>query len=104
MMSKVLSMGRGVLVAAFLSLNLVVRGALGVPVAGSISLFFAGAVLALFATTSLGIFMATLARNMPQFGMLAVLALLPLQLLLGVPTPGQKLEERRVGQECGSTL
>ncbi|PZU63998.1 ABC transporter permease [Sphingobium sp.] len=93
MMSKVWSMGLVVLVAAFLSLNLVVRGALGVPVAGSITLFFVGAGLTLSATTSLGIFMATLARNMPQFGMLAVLALLPLQMLSGGTTPRESMPQ-----------
>ena len=41
----------------------------------------------LFATTSMGIFMATLARSMPQFGMLLVLVLLPLQMLSGGTTP-----------------
>ncbi|ALR22974.1 ABC transporter permease [Sphingobium baderi] len=93
MMSKVWSMGIVVLLAAFLSLNLVVRGALGVPVAGSMTLFFIGAALTLFATTSLGIFMATLARNMPQFGMLAVLALLPLQMLSGGTTPRESMPQ-----------
>jgi ABC-2 type transport system permease protein len=42
-----------------LSLNLVVRGVLGVPIEGSVPLFFAGAALHLFATTSMGIFLAT---------------------------------------------
>ncbi|WP_278986854.1 ABC transporter permease [Sphingobium yanoikuyae] len=93
MMSKVWSMGIVVLLAAFLSLNLVVRGALGVPVAGSMTLFFIGAALTLFATTSLGIFMATFARNMPQFGMLAVLALLPLQMLSGGTTPRESMPQ-----------
>ncbi|MCJ2185733.1 ABC transporter permease [Novosphingobium beihaiensis] len=91
MVSKVWSMGLVVLVAAFVSLNVVVRGSLGVPVAGSIPLFFAGAALVLFATTSLGIFMATIARNMPQFGMLTVLVLLPLQMLSGGTTPRESM-------------
>jgi ABC-2 type transport system permease protein len=91
MVSKVWSMGLVVLVAAFVSLNLVVRWSLGVPVAGSIPLFFAGAALVLFATTSIGIFMATIARNMPQFGMLTVLVLLPLQMLSGGTTPRESM-------------
>ncbi|MCG2842035.1 ABC transporter permease [Sandaracinobacter sp. RS1-74] len=93
MLSKVLSMGLVVLAAAFLSLNIVVRGALGVPIAGSLPLFFAGAALLLFATTSMGIFMATIARNMPQFGMLVVLVLLPLQMLSGGTTPRESMPE-----------
>jgi len=80
-----------VLVAAFLSLNLVVRGLLGVPVGGSLPLFFTGAALCLFATTSMGIFIATIARNMPQFGMLIVLILLPLQMLSGGMTPRESM-------------
>ena len=75
------------------SLNLVVRGALGVPIEGSQPLFLAGAALCLFATTSLGIFLATLARNMPQFGMLLVLVLLPLQLLSGAMTPRESMPQ-----------
>lgn len=51
----------------------------------------AGASLHLFATTSMGIFMATLARSMPQFGLLAVLVLLPLQLLSGGFTPRESM-------------
>ena len=93
MLSKVWSMGLVVLLAAFISLQLVVRGALGVPVAGSQLLFFASAALVLFATTSLGIFMATIARNMPQFGMLSVLVLLPLQMLSGGTTPRERMPE-----------
>ena len=91
MVAKVWSMGLVVLVASALSLNFVVRGALGVPVAGSLWLFFAGAALMLFATTSLGIFMATVARNMPQFGMLMVLTIMPLQMLSGGSTPYESM-------------
>ena len=93
MLSKVWSMGLVVLVAAFLSLTVIVQGFLGVPIAGSLTLFFAGAALVLFATTSMGIFMATIARNMPQFGMLAVLVLLPLQMLSGGSTPRESMPD-----------
>ncbi len=93
MVAKVWAMGLVVLVASALSLNFVVRGALGVPVAGSLWLFFAGAALMLFATTSLGIFMATIARNMPQFGMLMVLTIMPLQMLSGGSTPYESMPQ-----------
>lgn len=93
MLAKIWSMGLVVLVASVLSLNLVVRTWLGVPIAGSAPLFFAGAALMLFATTSLGIFMATVVRNMPQFGMLAVLTLLPLQMLSGGSTPYESMPQ-----------
>ena len=93
MLSKVWSMGLVVLVASALSVNVVVRGLIGVPIEGSLPLFFAGAALCLFATTSMGIFLATLARNMPQFGMLMMLTLLPLQLLSGGSTPRESMPE-----------
>ena len=93
MLSKVWSMGLVVLVASALSLGLVVRGILDVPAEGSVPLFFAGAALHLFATTSMGIFMATIARNMPQFGMLMVLTILPLQMLSGGATPRESMPE-----------
>ncbi|WP_412852136.1 ABC transporter permease [Ectothiorhodospira shaposhnikovii] len=93
MLAKIWSMGLVVLLAATASLFLVVRGLLGVPIQGSVSLFLLGAALHLFATTSMGIFMATLARNMPQFGMLMVLVLLPLQMLSGGITPRESMPE-----------
>lgn len=93
MLSKIWSMGLVVLAASALSLNLIVRGLIGVPIEGSLGLFFAGAALCLFATTSMGIFLATLARNMPQFGMLMVLILLPLMVLSGSMTPRESMPE-----------
>lgn len=93
MLGKIWSMGLVVLVAAGLALGLVVRGVLQVPIEGSVSVFLAGAALHLFATNSMAIFMATLARSMPQFGMLAMLVLLPLQLLSGNATPRESMPE-----------
>lgn len=93
MLAKVWSMGAVVLLAAGISLHLVVRGLLQVPVEGSIPLFMAGAALCLFATTAMGIFLATIARSMPQFGLLMVLILLPLQLLSGSMTPRESMPE-----------
>lgn len=93
MLAKVWSMGLVVLVSAALSLTFVVRGLLQVPVEGSVALFLAGVALHLFATTSMGIFMATLARSMPQFCMLLVLVLLPLQMLSGGTTPRESMPD-----------
>jgi ABC-2 type transport system permease protein len=86
-------MGLVVLAAALMALILVVQGLLRVPIQGSVALFMLAAALHLFATTSMGIFMATLARSMPQFGMLLVLVLLPLQLLSGGATPRESMPE-----------
>lgn len=91
MLGKVWSMGAVVLLATGLSLTVVVRGALRVPIEGSVALFLVGAALHLFATTSMGIFMATLARTMPQFGLLIMLVLLPLQMLSGGMTPRESM-------------
>jgi ABC-2 type transport system permease protein len=91
MLAKVWSMGAVVLLAASVSLNVVVRGVLRVPIEGSIALFLVGATLHLFATTSLAIFMATLARSMPQFGLLIMLVLMPLQMLSGGSTPRESM-------------
>lgn len=93
MIAKVWSMGLVVILATAASMTLVVRGALGVPIEGSLLLFFAGVALSLFATTSMGIFMATVARSMPQFGLLLVLTLLPLQLLSGGTTPRESMPD-----------
>lgn len=93
MLAKTWSMGVVVLVAAWASISLVVRGLLGVPVAGSLALFLAGSAMCLFATASMGIFLATIARNMPQFGMLMMLTIMPLQMLSGGSTPRESMPE-----------
>lgn len=93
MLAKIWSMALVVLVAAAVSLLFVVRGFMGVPIAGSVPLFLVGAALSLFATTSMGIFLATVARSMPQFGMLVVLTVLPLQMLSGGMTPRESMPQ-----------
>jgi ABC-2 type transport system permease protein len=93
MMAKVWSMALVVLLAAMLSLGLVIQGVLKVPIEGSLTLFLAGTALHLFATTSMGIFMATIARSMPQFGLLMILTLMPLQLLSGGMTPRESMPD-----------
>ncbi|MFH1817009.1 MAG: ABC transporter permease [Pseudomonadota bacterium] len=93
MSSKVLAMALVVLAASWFSLTFIVRGLLAVPIEGSVALFFAGATLHLFATTSMGIFLATLARTMPQFGLLLLMFLLPLQVLSGGMTPRESMPD-----------
>ncbi|MGN8159403.1 ABC transporter permease [Salinisphaera sp. SWV1] len=91
MLSKVWSMALVVLAAAALSLFFIVRGLLAVPTHGSTLLFLCAVALHLFATTSMGIFLGTLARSMPQFGLLIILILLPLQILSGGMTPRESM-------------
>jgi len=91
MLGKIWSMGLVVLLASAFSLQFIVQGVLEVPVEGSVALFFALTALYLFSTTSMGIFMATLVRNMPQFGLLMMLVLLPMLMLSGGVTPRESM-------------
>ncbi len=93
MVSKVWSMAVVVMAAAGLSLILVIRGMLHVPIEGSIMLFMLGMGLHLFAVTSMGIFLGSVAQNMPQLGMLLILVLLPMQMLSGGMTPQESMPE-----------
>jgi ABC-2 type transport system permease protein len=87
MLAKVWANGLVIVVAATLSLYLLIQGLLNVPVAGSVALFVAGTGLYLFSVTALGIFLATLARTMPQFGLLAFPVFMIMNLLSGGTTP-----------------
>jgi ABC-2 type transport system permease protein len=93
MLAKVWSMGLVVLVATTLSLLLVVQGWLQVPIQGSLALFLGGAAMHLFATTSMGIFFGTVARSMPQLGLLIIIVLIPLEILSGGTTPRESMPE-----------
>ncbi|WP_281417012.1 ABC transporter permease [Ancylobacter lacus] len=93
MVSKVWSMGLVVLAASAFSVVVVVQGLLAVPIEGSVPLFLLGAALQLFATTSMGIYLATVAGTMPQFGLLLMMVLLPLQVLSGTSTPRESMPE-----------
>ena len=87
MTAKVWANGVVILVAAALSLYLMVEGILGVPAAGSNVLFLGGAALYVFSVTSLSILLATIARTMPQFGLLAIPVIVIMILLSGSATP-----------------
>ena len=91
MLSKIWSMGLVVLLASAVAIVFVVQGILEVPIQGSVGLFLAGAALQLVATTCMGIFLATIAGSMPQFGLLLMLVLLPLQVLSGGVTPRESM-------------
>ena len=93
MTAKLWSMGLVVLGACAFSLVFVVQGLLKVPIEGSVALFLAGATLLLFAATSLGMFLGTVARSMPQFGLLLLLVLLPLEILSGGTTPRESMPQ-----------
>jgi len=86
-MSKVWANGLVITVAVGFSLYIVVRTILGVPIAGSIPLFMVGVAIYLFFATAIGIFLGTVARSMPQLGLLFMLVFLPMNMLSGSNTP-----------------
>jgi ABC-2 type transport system permease protein len=66
---------------------IVVQRVLSIPIAGSVPLFMCGVVIYLFFATAVGIFLATIARTMPQLGLLYILTAVPLNMLSGANTP-----------------
>jgi len=86
-MSKIWANALVIAVAVALSLSVVVRGLLGIPIAGSVPLFMCGVMIYLFFATAIGIFLATVARTMPQLGLLYILVAVPLNMLSGSNTP-----------------
>jgi ABC-2 type transport system permease protein len=87
MMAKVWANGLVIVLAVGLSLWGVVQAMLGVPIVGSVPLFLAGTALYLFFATALGTLLGTIARSMPQFGLLFILVVLPMNMLSGGNTP-----------------
>lgn len=87
MVAKIWANGLAIVVAAILSLWIVVQTVLAVPIAGSILLFVFGALLYLASVTGLGILLATFTTSMPQFGLLALPVLVIMNLLSGSTTP-----------------
>jgi ABC-2 type transport system permease protein len=86
-MGKVWANGLVITVAVGLSLYVVVRMFLSVPIAGSIPLFMVGVMIYLFFATAIGIFLGTVARSMPQLGLLFMLVYVPMNQLSGSNTP-----------------
>jgi ABC-2 type transport system permease protein len=91
MLSKIWANGLVVVLAALLSLVLVVRMVLQVPVAGSLGLFFMGALLYQFSVAALGILLATFTGSMAQFGLLVIPVLVAMNLLSGSTTPMESM-------------
>jgi len=86
-MSKVWANGLVITVACAFSLYVVVKAMLHIPIAGSIPLFMIGVVIYLFFATAIGIFLGTVARSMPQLGLLYLLVYMPMNMLSGSNTP-----------------
>ena len=90
-MAKILANGIVILTAVGLSMLLVVKGLLQVPVAGSMTLFLVGTAMYLFSLTALGILLATMTSSMPQFGLLSVPIFVIMYLLSGSTTPRESM-------------
>jgi ABC-2 type transport system permease protein len=86
-LAKVWANGLVIAIAAGSSVELVVRGLLQVPINGSVPLFMLGVCLYLFFATAIGIYLATVARTMPQLGLILMLVSLPMNILSGSNTP-----------------
>ncbi len=87
MLSKIVANGIVILLAAGVSLLLVVQWWLQVPIAGSTLLFLGGSCFYVFTVAALGILLGTVAATMGQFGLLAIPVLLVMMLLSGATTP-----------------
>lgn len=86
-LAKIWANGSVVLLAVFLSLTVIARWALGIPITGSIALYLLGAMVFIFAAMSLGIMLATLTASMPQFALLAFPTVIVMEVLSGGMTP-----------------
>jgi ABC-2 type transport system permease protein len=93
MLAKIWANSIVIVSAAVLSLVLVVKWALGVPIAGSLALFAGGAAAYLFSITSLSIMIATQVTSMRQFGLIALPVFIIFSLLSGSTTPMESMPE-----------
>jgi ABC-2 type transport system permease protein len=90
-LSKLWANGLVITVATGLSLWFVVHHAVGMPIAGSIPLFLLGVALYLFFATAVGLLLGTVARSMPQLGLLFILVVLPMNILSGGNSPFESM-------------
>ena len=100
-LAKVWANGLVIIVAVGLSLTIIVRKLLGIPIAGSVSLFLVGVVLYLFFATAIGIFLGTVARSMPQLGLLFMLIAMPMNMLSGSNTPLESMPRFFADRDAG---
>lgn len=92
-LSKVIANGIIILVVSLFSIKMVLQHWIGIQIQGSIAFFMLISALYLFFTTGLGIFLGTIARSMPQMGLLFILTILPMNLLSGAFTPLESMPQ-----------
>ena len=93
MLLKILANGIVIVIATGLSLVLVVKWWLQVPIAGSILLFLSGSCFYVFTVAALGILLGTIAATLGQFGLLSVPVILVMMLLSWAMTPMESMPE-----------
>jgi ABC-2 type transport system permease protein len=91
MIAKMIANALVILVAAVLSIEMVVHWLIGAPINGSLALFIFGAAIYSLVVATLGIMLGTLATTMGQFGLLAIPVLMVTQLLSGSATPMESM-------------
>ncbi|MGC8493814.1 MAG: ABC transporter permease [Syntrophobacteraceae bacterium] len=91
MFPKVLAMAAVILAGTSISLFGVLRFCFGVPFRGSILLFYALTLLYVFTTAGLGLVISTIARNLGQAGMMAIITYGPMIFLSGAWTPPEAM-------------
>lgn len=92
--AKIFANGTVLLTVVMLSLLLMVKGVLGVPIAWEMFPKFAlGVVAFIFSIASLGILLATIAPTMPQFGLLCIPTYVVMYLLSGSNSPVENMPE-----------
>lgn len=87
MMAKIWANGLAIVLADIVSLYVVIQGLLAVQITGSIPLFVFGTAVFLYAMTALGIVLSTIAKSMPQFGLLAIPFFVVMNMLSGGTSP-----------------
>jgi len=89
--AKIVANGLIILLAVAVSVLLMLKVVLQVPIEGSVGLFLLGTGLYLFSLTALGIMLATVTSSMPQFGLLSVPVFVIMYLLSGSATPTENM-------------
>ncbi len=91
MFPKVIAMTAVILAGVTFSLFAVAAPIFDVPMRGSLLLFYGVTALYVFTNAGLGLFAATIARNVAQMGLLAILMVVPLILISGTWTPPEAM-------------
>lgn len=91
MLPKVIAMTAVILAGLTVSLFAIAAPIFEVPMRGSLPLFYGVTALYVFTNAGLGLFAATIARNVAQMGLLAILIVVPLILISGTWTPPEAM-------------